>query len=59
MNLITLQKDTKLKNIIKDRKNQKTMLTEWFQANKQDEDARQLTYCEFPQRWRWDKANKK
>jgi len=25
------------------------MLTEWFQANKSHEEARHLTYCEFPQ----------
>lgn len=59
MNLVGLKKDTKLQTIIKDPKNQKAMLTEWFEANKQNEDARQLTYCEFPRRWRWDKTNKK
>ena len=34
------------------------MLTEWFEANKKNEEARQLTYCEFPQHWRWDETNK-
>jgi len=35
------------------------MLTEWFQANKSHEEARHLTYCEFPKYWRWDESNRK
>jgi hypothetical protein len=30
-----------------------TMLTEWFEANAKYEDARQLTYCDFPKEWTW------
>jgi hypothetical protein len=29
------------------------MLTEWLNANKKYEEARQLTYVEFPQKWCW------
>ncbi|XP_044435332.1 uncharacterized protein [Triticum aestivum] len=32
----------------------KTMLTEWFVANEMFEDARSLTYCDFPTAWTWD-----
>jgi hypothetical protein len=34
------------------------MLTEWFEINKNYQEARHLTYCEFPQYWRWDESNK-
>jgi hypothetical protein len=37
----------------------KTMLTEWFSANKEYNSAKDLTYCEFPLKWRWDETNKK
>jgi hypothetical protein len=32
----------------------KTMLTEWFVANKTFTSARTLTYCDFPTEWTWD-----
>ena len=32
----------------------RTMLTEWFAANRAYESARTLTYLEFPSKWRWD-----
>jgi len=59
MNLIKIKKEAKLRDVISDPKNQKTMLTEWFVANKEYNDAKDLTYCEFPLRWRWDESNKK
>ena len=58
MNTVKLKKGQKLQNIINDPKSRKTMLTEWFEANKKNEEARQLTYCEFPQHWRSDETNK-
>jgi hypothetical protein len=30
----------------------KTMLTEWFTTNVQNENARNLTYIDFPSKWR-------
>lgn len=59
MNTVNFSSDSKLRSIINDPKNQKTMLTEWFEANKHDPMARELTYCEFPQKWIWDNKNKK
>ena len=59
MNIVNFSGDAKLQSIIRDPKNQKTMLTEWFEANKQYPEARELTYCEFPQKWIWDNKNKK
>ena len=59
MNLTKIKKDAKLSDIINDPKKQKTMLTEWFITNKEHEEAKELTYCEFPLKWRWDETNKK
>ena len=36
----------------------KTMLTEWFTANRTYETARTLTYLEFPSKWRWVRKTK-
>ena len=57
MNIIKMNADTKLIDIIHDPKNTKTMLTEWLNANKTHDEAKELTYCEFPLKWRWDKKN--
>ncbi|PWZ44009.1 ATP-dependent DNA helicase PIF1 [Zea mays] len=54
MNIIMMKSNDKLVDIAKDPKYRKTMLTEWFNANKQYEDAKELTYYEFPKQWRWD-----
>jgi hypothetical protein len=32
----------------------KTMLTEWFYVNSTCESTRNLTYIEFPSKWRWE-----
>lgn len=32
----------------------RTMLTQWFVANQIHPAARDLTYCKFPSRWKWD-----
>jgi hypothetical protein len=53
-NTVCLHKGTKLNSIAKDPRSQKTKLTKWFEANKLYDDARKLTYCEFPQEWTWD-----
>ena len=54
MNIIKMKANTNLIDITKDPKNIKIMLTEWFNANKQYKEARELTYCEFPLKWRFD-----
>ena len=58
MNIIKMKANTKLIDIINDPKNTKTMLTEWLNTNKEHDEARDLTYCEFPLKWRWDEKNK-
>jgi hypothetical protein len=34
------------------------MLTEWFEANSKHEEARHLTYCDFPKEWSWDASER-
>jgi hypothetical protein len=34
------------------------MLTQWFVANQTHSDARELTYCEFPSKWRWEETSR-
>lgn len=36
----------------------RTMLTQWFVANQNDLSARELTYCEFPSKWKWDASSR-
>lgn len=36
----------------------RTMLTQWFFANPTEFAARDLTYCEFPSKWKWDASSK-
>ncbi|KAJ1268745.1 hypothetical protein BS78_07G158400 [Paspalum vaginatum] len=52
MNIVKMKSDEKLAQIAKDLNYAKTMLTEWFTANKEHEDARELTYYEFPRKQR-------
>ncbi|XP_074347337.1 uncharacterized protein LOC141686186 [Apium graveolens] len=37
---------------------EKTKFTEWLETNKQNEDARTLTYVEFPKHWVWNSKGK-
>ena len=38
---------------------EKTKCTEWFEANKENADSRELTYSDFPTRWVWNAREKK
>ncbi|KAJ1284859.1 hypothetical protein BS78_03G237300 [Paspalum vaginatum] len=58
MNIIKMKSNEKLINITNDPKNMKTMLTGWFEANEKYEEARELTYCDFPYMWLWDEKLK-
>src|SRR6266540_1380814 len=58
MNIIRIKTHTKLTDITTHPNNTKTMLTEWFNTNIKYEEARELTYCEFPKKWLWDEKNK-
>jgi hypothetical protein len=34
------------------------MLTQWFVANQRYPEARGLSYCDFPSKWRWNGTNR-
>lgn len=57
-NTVKIQKTAKLNNLANDPNIRKTKLTEWFEANKKYQEARQLTYCDFPQFWTWNDSKK-
>ena len=42
-----------LKSDVDDEWLHRTMLTEWFVANRCHANARSLTYCDFPTKWIW------
>lgn len=48
-----------LRSVADDTWLQKTMLTEWFVANRAHSSARSLTYYDFPTMWTWSAAQKR
>ncbi|CAG8613902.1 23466_t:CDS:2 [Dentiscutata erythropus] len=56
---ITYPESSDITNILADEQNKKTMLTEYFEVNKVDSEARNYTYREFPQHYVWNKTSKK
>jgi hypothetical protein len=53
-NYITYNATSNISRILSEGFVQKTMLTEWFYVNSTCESARNLTYNEFPTKWRWE-----
>ncbi|CAI0446753.1 unnamed protein product [Linum tenue] len=47
-------RQSSVKNILKNPRAGKTHLTAWFQLNRQDPDARKLTYAQIPGSYTWD-----
>lgn len=47
-NNVLFCEDANLKDVISKSNAKKTMLTEWFEANRMYEDANELTYVQFP-----------
>jgi hypothetical protein len=58
MNRIIYSEKDDLNNIVRNPNKYKTMLTEWFVANQRHQDARRLTYLNFPTEWIWDGTQK-
>jgi hypothetical protein len=56
--IIRFRAKAKLPTLINNAFLQKTMLTEWFVANRRHASARSLTYCDFPTKWSWMADNK-
>ncbi|PWZ28212.1 hypothetical protein Zm00014a_038889 [Zea mays] len=53
-NYITYNAASNISRILSKGFVRKTMLTEWFYVNSTCESARDLTYIEFPTKWRWE-----
>jgi hypothetical protein len=57
-NYIVYISNTNMSRLLSEEFRRRTMLTEWFTANKNHNKARELTYCDFPSKWRWDDNSK-
>ncbi|XP_038685799.1 uncharacterized protein LOC119985580 [Tripterygium wilfordii] len=58
MNNVVFRGNIQVDRVLQQPGIEKTMLTEWMFTNTNCEDARQLTYAEFPAFWRWDNTDK-
>lgn len=58
MNYVRYEKGSDLRALINSPAAKRTMLTEWFEANAKYEEARTLTYCDFPKQWTWDSSSR-
>jgi hypothetical protein len=57
-NYITYHANANMSQILSQEFLRRTMLTEWFVANQRHENARSLTYPDFPSEWRWDEKKR-
>ncbi|XP_038717417.1 uncharacterized protein LOC120010695 [Tripterygium wilfordii] len=48
-----------LSNVLSNENIERTIFTEWMNTNKNQQDARTLSYLEFPTKWVWHKEEKK
>lgn len=56
--IVVFNDDDSLTSILKRPEIEKTMLTEWFVANRQCPEARDLRYVDFPVHWTWKSKEK-
>jgi hypothetical protein len=57
-NFITYSAAAKMKSVLEQEFLRRTMLTEWFKVNQTDATARNLTYVQFPTKWRWEQKTR-
>lgn len=57
-NYITFAARAKMNDVLSLEFLRRTMLTQWFEANQTEPAARELTYCNFPSKWKWDKKTR-
>jgi hypothetical protein len=57
--MVYFNDDDAIDDILECGSSKKTCLTEFFVANAQHPEARELTYQEFPQKFTWNKSKKK
>lgn len=54
MNFVRYKKGSDLQSLLSSPAAKKTLLTEWFEANRKYSSAHTLTYCDLPREWTWD-----
>lgn len=57
-NYVRYEKGSDLRAVLDSPAAKRTMLTEWFEANRKYSKARLLTYCEFPKEWSWESSSR-
>jgi hypothetical protein len=57
-NNITYDAHANIERIASNAFYKRTMLTTLFEANQYFEEVRNLTYCDFPSKWRWDELTR-
>ncbi|XP_070044304.1 uncharacterized protein [Nicotiana tomentosiformis] len=57
-NTIIFEEEKRAESVISRPDIEKIKFTEWFEANKRYDDARELTYSDFPTRWVWNAKDK-
>jgi hypothetical protein len=55
-NNISFEEDDDMNDVASQEFRRRMMLTEWFVANQEYPDGKDLTYCEFPSRFRWESS---
>ncbi|XP_074374103.1 uncharacterized protein LOC141714484 [Apium graveolens] len=55
---VIFEEDKCVENVLSMPGVEKTKFTEWLETNKNHEDARELTYSDFPTRWVWNNRDK-
>jgi hypothetical protein len=58
MNCVLFKKQANLSDVVANEFLQRTTLTEWCKTNQKYPEAQNLTYCEFPNEWRWEKDHR-
>ncbi len=53
-NYVRYEKGSDLRAVLNSPGAKRSMLTEWFEANRKYTKARSLTYCDFPKEWSWE-----
>jgi hypothetical protein len=57
-NYITYSAETDMSEVLSQEFLRRTMLTKWLVANQNYPDGRNLTYCNFPSKWRWNEKTR-
>ena len=57
-NFITYRAKANMSHVLSQEFLRRTMLTQWFVTNQTHSQSRELTYCDFPSKWRWEETSR-